>query len=88
MKTRIATAPIVAARAAPPRIAALLAERSARDLVCFAQELLLLDPGFESAFPRERSIAAAPGLEAAARRVLRRDAFEPILPAGLKRAPS
>jgi hypothetical protein len=85
MKSRTATAPIVSARAAPPRIAALLAERSARDLVAFAQELLLLDPGFESAFPRERTIAAAPGLEATARRVLRRDAFEPTLPSGLKR---
>jgi len=60
-------------------VESLVAERAAADLVVLAQELLLLDPTFERAYPRERTRHAAPGIAAATRRVLRRDSFEPFL---------
>jgi hypothetical protein len=63
----------------------VLAERTTADLVTLAQELLLLDPRFERAFPRERTRHAAPGIVAASRRVLRRDAFASELPRPLRR---
>jgi hypothetical protein len=58
----------------------LVADRSSADLVAVAQELLLLVPAFEVAFPRERTREASPGVVGAVRRILRRDAFSPLLP--------
>lgn len=49
---------------------AALRRRAVNDLVRLAQEILLLDPAFERAFPRERTRAAASGLVASAQRLL------------------
>jgi tetratricopeptide (TPR) repeat protein len=67
------------------KIEAVVAERAARELVALSQEILLLDPAFENAFPRERSRLHAPGLAAVARRALRRDAWSPRLSRALRR---
>lgn len=64
----------------------VLRRRAVTDLVRLAQEILLLDPRFDRAFPRERSRASAPGLEAAARRLLANDASTTGLPTLLRSA--
>lgn len=54
-------------------VAECLERRSAHDLVRLAQELLLIEPEFESAFPRTRAVQRDDALDQVVRRIAARD---------------